>query len=108
MRKNNFKGGLKKKRDAVMRIKGVLLTLGTRRYCLEKDYVDIRCKICYNVSKEEVVNMPIIERTVTICKCIKCGYEWEPRQKVEDIKQCPHCRTKHWDKPKIPKWRGKK
>lgn len=28
-------------------------------------------------------------------KCLKCGYEWTPRQ--TDIRICPNCKSARWD-----------
>ena len=30
--------------------------------------------------------------------CKRCGYEWTPR--VEQVRQCPKCRSVKWDVPK--------
>ena len=38
------------------------------------------------------------EVKVTRLKCLRCGYEWFPRQ--EDVRICPKCRTAWWDRPK--------
>ena len=36
--------------------------------------------------------------TLYIMKCNQCGHMWLPR--VEDVRQCPKCRSLHWDRPK--------
>lgn len=52
--------------------------------------------------------MPIKEKTVIICVCVRCGHEWQMRHKrVEDVQQCPHCRTIYWNEAKTPKWKMK-
>lgn len=52
--------------------------------------------------------MPITEKVVTICQCIKCGYEWVPRHlNLKNVRQCPNCRTIYWDEPKVPAWKKK-
>jgi len=33
-----------------------------------------------------------------LCKCQKCGYEWQSR--VENPKECPDCKSRHWNKEK--------
>jgi len=49
-------------------------------------------------------NIVIIEKTIKLCKCNKCGYEWIPTKKYQEnpelIKTCmnpKHCRTKAWN-----------
>ena len=49
--------------------------------------------------------MPVIQKTITICQCAKCDYEWEPRQPIEEIKRCPRCRTIYWNEARVPKWK---
>ena len=50
--------------------------------------------------------MPITEKVITICQCIRCGHEWQPRQlNLKNVKQCPHCRTIYWDEAKKPIWK---
>ncbi len=36
--------------------------------------------------------------TMNNCKCNKCDYEWTPRKNPEDIKECPRCKSRDWDK----------
>jgi len=31
-------------------------------------------------------------------KCERCGKEWVPR--IEDVRQCPRCKSAYWDVPK--------
>jgi len=31
-------------------------------------------------------------------KCNKCGHIWAP--KIEDVRQCPKCKSASWDKEK--------
>ena len=33
---------------------------------------------------------------ITMNKCLKCEYEWEPRKK--DPKECPECKSRDWNK----------
>jgi len=49
--------------------------------------------------------MPLIQKTVTICKCLKCHHEWQPRQPLDEVKMCPNCRSIHWNEPKVPAWK---
>ena len=28
-------------------------------------------------------------------ECLRCNYKWVPRN--EDVRQCPKCRTTHWE-----------
>jgi len=30
-------------------------------------------------------------------RCKKCGYEWQPKRKPEEIRQCPRCNTRKWN-----------
>ena len=39
-----------------------------------------------------------------MCKCLKCGYEWNPRVSVP--KECPRCKSWSWNKEKYAKTRG--
>ena len=49
--------------------------------------------------------MPIEKVEVIQLGCVRCGHKWQMRHdKVEGVRQCPHCRTKYWDKPKLPAW----
>ncbi len=41
--------------------------------------------------------MPMVIKLI----CQRCGYEWVPR--VNDVRQCPRCKTIYWDKPKKEK-----
>jgi Zn finger protein HypA/HybF involved in hydrogenase expression len=27
--------------------------------------------------------------------CLRCNHKWHPR--TEDVRQCPSCKTSHWD-----------
>jgi len=29
-------------------------------------------------------------------RCKICGYEWQPKRKPEEIRQCPRCNTRKW------------
>jgi predicted Zn-ribbon and HTH transcriptional regulator len=32
-------------------------------------------------------------------RCERCGHEWRPRNKKEEPKVCPKCKSPYWDKP---------
>lgn len=34
------------------------------------------------------------------CRCIRCGYEWKPRETVTDDRPgyCPNCKSKYFDR----------
>jgi len=31
-------------------------------------------------------------------ECKRCGHQWIPR--TDDVRQCPKCKSAHWDKEK--------
>jgi predicted Zn-ribbon and HTH transcriptional regulator len=33
-------------------------------------------------------------------RCERCGHEWVPRDKAQDPKVCPHCKSPYWDRPR--------
>jgi hypothetical protein len=47
----------------------------------------------------------MITRTITLAKCLRCGFEWLPR--VECPVKCPHCRTPLWNVPRANIMPGK-
>ena len=32
------------------------------------------------------------------CRC-RCGHEWLPREKGEEPRVCPKCKSPNWDRP---------
>jgi len=39
--------------------------------------------------------------------CMRCNWDWIPRKKVSEIRQCPKCKTAYWQEPKperVPVW----
>ena len=36
------------------------------------------------------------------CRC-RCGHEWFPRQKEEEPRVCPKCKSPYWNRKKHPK-----
>lgn len=36
------------------------------------------------------------------CRC-RCGHEWLPRDKKENPRVCPKCKSPYWDRPKLRK-----
>jgi hypothetical protein len=45
---------------------------------------------------------PITKKEVTVLKCLRCGWEWQPKYKGRIPKTCanPACRSPNWQKPK--------
>lgn len=41
---------------------------------------------------------PYQERTIIVCVCQRCGYEWVPRSDTRPTK-CPKCFEVEWDTP---------
>jgi len=35
-----------------------------------------------------------------ICRCERCGYEWEPRKQEQEPHVCPKCKSAYWNTPK--------
>jgi predicted Zn-ribbon and HTH transcriptional regulator len=33
------------------------------------------------------------------CRC-RCGHEWLPRDREEEPRVCPKCKSANWDRPK--------
>lgn len=33
-------------------------------------------------------------------RCERCGHEWVPRDKGQDPKVCPKCKSPYWDRPR--------
>jgi predicted Zn-ribbon and HTH transcriptional regulator len=40
----------------------------------------------------------MVKVIVNTAVCKKCGWIWIPRK--AEIKICPNCKNKHWDKPR--------
>lgn len=34
-------------------------------------------------------------------RCERCGHEWVPRDKGQEPKVCPHCKSPYWDRPRM-------
>ncbi len=43
----------------------------------------------------------MVEVPMKKLKCMRCGHEWFPRQ--PDVRQCPHCKSVHWETPRPKK-----
>jgi hypothetical protein len=39
-----------------------------------------------------------MEIMLTGLKCERCGYEWKPRKKKEEIRICPKCKSPYWNR----------
>lgn len=37
-----------------------------------------------------------------VCKCIRCGFEWNPR--IANPRQCPYCHSDRWNQPYKRDW----
>lgn len=44
-----------------------------------------------------------IQVTMTLCKCLRCGYKWASKQKRKDIIACARCKTRSWNIPRKKK-----
>ena len=33
-------------------------------------------------------------------RCERCGHEWVPRERHQEPKVCPHCKSPYWDRPR--------
>jgi predicted Zn-ribbon and HTH transcriptional regulator len=33
-------------------------------------------------------------------QCKRCGYKWIPR-KLDKPRECPDCKNRYWDKPRV-------
>ena len=33
-------------------------------------------------------------------RCERCSHEWVPRDKAQDPKVCPFCKSPYWDRPR--------
>ena len=40
------------------------------------------------------------EIQLTGYRCERCGHEWVPRERPEDPKVCPRCKSPYWDRPR--------
>ena len=47
--------------------------------------------------------MGTIKITMEGFLCERCGYKWIPRNKEENPRECPKCKSPYWDKSKKPK-----
>lgn len=59
--------------------------------------IDIILISPYNHSMNDEIKLPTL-------KCLRCGYEWIPRQPKKP-KYCARCNSPYWNKPK---WKGVK
>ena len=41
-------------------------------------------------------------------RCERCGHEWLPREKGQEPKVCPHCKSPYWNTPRKAKVSAKK
>src|ERR1700682_6338676 len=37
-------------------------------------------------------------------RCQRCGHEWFPRDKDQEPKVCPKCKSPYWNKPRKNEW----
>ena len=37
---------------------------------------------------------------ISAYKCERCGHIWAPRNKKEEPRVCPKCKSPYWDKPR--------
>ena len=44
--------------------------------------------------------MAKVKITVDGYKCERCSHEWIPRNKKENPRVCPECKSPYWDKPR--------
>lgn len=47
--------------------------------------------------------MATLTKKVRICRCERCGFDWQPREGNQNPKICPECKTPYWDVPKEQK-----
>jgi len=40
---------------------------------------------------------------VEMIQCLRCGYVWKPRIDIYEVRQCPRCKSAHFDKPRKEK-----
>jgi predicted Zn-ribbon and HTH transcriptional regulator len=40
----------------------------------------------------------VVKVRITKLTCQRCEYEWHPR--IEDVRQCPSCKSARWEQPK--------
>ena len=56
--------------------------------------------------------MAKVELRVWGYRCERCGHEWQPRDKEEEPRVCPSCKSPYWNRPrkdgKVNKKRRKK
>lgn len=48
---------------------------------------------------------PLITRAVTLCRCLRCEFEWVPR--VAQPVRCPRCASKEWHLPRFYRKAGR-
>jgi DNA-directed RNA polymerase subunit RPC12/RpoP len=46
----------------------------------------------------QVIHMPKVQ--IWGYRCERCNHEWVPREKDQEPKVCPHCKSPYWDKPR--------
>ncbi len=39
-------------------------------------------------------------KTITKAVCLRCSYEWWPTRELSEVKICPRCKSKVWNKPR--------
>ena len=44
----------------------------------------------------------ITKEKVTVCKCERCGYKWQPKDS-EPPEVCARCKSRFWNVPKVKK-----
>lgn len=55
--------------------------------------IDILSISPHNIIMNDEIKLPIL-------RCLRCGYEWIPRQPKKP-KQCARCNSPYWNKPKV-------
>jgi len=61
----------------------------------------------HQAAVESVEAVRWTQRKVPELTCLRCGYEWLPRNLDRLPKQCPKCLTKLWNKPRKYQLKGK-
>lgn len=56
---------------------------------------------------DEVQAVRWTKRLVPELTCLRCGYEWLPRNPEHIPKKCPKCLTKLWNVPRVYQLPGK-
>jgi len=52
--------------------------------------------------------MPREFQKVLVYSCTRCGHEWIPRDKKNEPRMCPKCKSAYWDRPRKLKRRKDK